>query len=229
MKFFLTLSTVGLLFLVLIFSGCTGSSQPLPAQTPVPATTIATIPSMTPTPVPYPNAVGLNQEVSFGSANGQGSATVYRYEIRSNYNWTAPSWNSPAEQVAASQPLELQNGYNMEKPKEGNTFLFLFVRVENIGTKTMIAPSAQQFVVYSGGKMYNYTSVHSSDVVIDHVPGTQYDYKFGQSGSVGSLQPGESNRADGYLIYEVPASFSPGATWVVCNLDKNTQASWKLS
>jgi len=228
MKFFLTLTTVGLLFLVLIFSGCTGSSQPLPAQTPVHSTPVV-IPSLTPTPVPFPNAVGLNQDVRFGSGNGQGSATVYRYEIRPNYNWTAPSWNSPAEQVAASQPLELQNGFNMEKPQEGNTFLFLFVRIENTGTRTMNAPSAHQFVVYSAGKMYNYTSVHSSDVVIDHVPGSQYGYQFGQDGTVGFLQPGESNRADGYLIYEIPASFSPGATYVVCNLDSQTQAAWKLS
>lgn len=161
--------------------------------------------------------------------NGQGSATVYRYEIRPHYNWTSSSWNSPREQVAASQPLELQNGYTKEKPGEGNTFLIIFVCIVNVGTKAMYAPSAKQFVVYSDGKMYNYTSVHSSDVLIDNVSGKQYTNPVGQGGTVGSIQPGESNRADGYLIYEIPASFSPGTTYVLCNLDNQSQAAWKLS
>lgn len=212
---------------MLLFAGCTGSSPRVQTQTPFPATAVV-IPSPTLTVVSFPNALGLNEYASFGGGNGQGSATVYRYEIRSHYNWTSPSWNSPREQAAASQPLELQNGFNMEKPGEGNTFLILFVRVENVGTKAVQAPLAKQFVVYSDGKMYNYTSVHSSDVLIDKVSGTQYDYPSGQGGTMGYIQPGESNRADGYLIYEIPASFSPGTTYVVANLDSQNQAAWNL-
>jgi hypothetical protein len=170
----------------------------------------------------------MDQFSCFGSGNGQASAIVYRYEIRPYYNWTSSSWNSPREQAAASKPLELQNGYNMEKPKEGNTFLFIFIRVENIGNQTVRAPSANQFVVYSDGKMYNYSSVHSSDVVIDQVSGKQYDYLFGQDRSVGYIQPGESNQAEGYLIYEIPASFSPEKTYVMSNLDYQNTAIWKL-
>jgi hypothetical protein len=90
------------------------------------------------------------------------------------------------------------------------------------------APSAKQFVVYSDGKMYNYTSVHSSDVLIDKVSGRPYDYLFWQDGTAGYIQPGESNRADGYLIYEIPASFSPEKTFVMSNLDYQNTAIWKL-
>jgi hypothetical protein len=229
MKFFFTITMFGLLFFVLVFSGCTSSSQPV--QTPLPANA-AVIPSPTLTAVPFPNALSLDQYAYFGGVNGQGSATVYRYEIRPHYNWTSSSWNSPREQAAASQPLELQYGYNMEKPGKGNTFLILFIRVEYVGNKAMHAPSANQFVVYSDGKMYNYSSVHSSDVLIDKVSGTQYDNQIGQGrtrgGTIFDIKPGESNVADGYLIYEIPASFSPGTTYVVGNLDYQNQAVWNL-
>jgi hypothetical protein len=112
------------------------------------------------TAVPFPDAsLGLNQYTFFGSGNGKGSATVYRYEIRHNYNGTSPFWKSPREQVAASQPLKLQNGFTMERPKEENTFLIIFVRVEDTRTKAVYAPSAKQFVMYSDGKI---TMIHPS-------------------------------------------------------------------
>jgi hypothetical protein len=226
MKIFFTITTFGLLFFGLIFAGCMSSS--LPVQTPLSANALV-IPSPTLTAVPFPEVLGLNEYTCFGCENRQGAATVYRYEIRPHYNWTSPSWNSPREQAAASQPLELQNGYTMEKPGEGNTFLIIFIRVENVGTMAVNAPLAKQFVVYSDGKMYNYTSVHSSDVVIDKVSGSQYGYQIGQGGTVGYIQSGESNRAEGYLIYEIPASFSPNTTYVIGNLDYQNQAEWKLS
>jgi hypothetical protein len=176
----------------------------------------------------YPDALALGQYATFGSGDRQGKATVSTYKIKPNYNWTAPSFNSPREQSAASQPNEIQRGYNMEKPKEGNTFLFVFVRVINTGTNAVYAPSPSQFVVVARGTRYNYTSVHSSDVVIDTVAGTQYDYQIGRGGVVGYVQPGDSNKAEGYLIYEVPAAISFQDTYVIVNLDYQNQAVWRL-
>ncbi|MDD1680559.1 MAG: hypothetical protein LUQ35_03005 [Methanoregula sp.] len=231
MKKFFTITTFSILFFGLIFAGCTNSF--LPAQTPVSSNAL-TVPSTVltaiPTAEPYPNALGLDEYSCFGCDNRQAGATVYRYEIRPYYNWTSPSWNSPREQAAASQPLELQGGYTMEKPHEGNTFLFIFIRVENVGTLGVNVPLAKQFVVYSGGNMYNYTPVHSPDVIIDRVSGSQYGYQTGQegSGTVGYIQSGESNRAEGYLIYEIPASFSPNTTYVIANLDNQNKAEWIL-
>ncbi|HUT38634.1 MAG TPA: DUF4352 domain-containing protein [Methanoregula sp.] len=224
MKFFYPIAVIGVLFCVILFSGCTSTSPPAPLPTPVPTTAVV-IP--TPTAVPFPDALALNEYATFGRGNEQGKATVYRFEVKPNYNWTSPSWNSPGEQ-AASQPLEIQHGYNMEKPHEGNTFLFVFVRIQNTGTIALNAPSAKQFVVISDGEAYSYSSVRSSDVVIDKVSLTQYDYQIGRGGTVGYIQPGESNKADGYLIYEIPAAFSPGTTYVASNLDYQTKAEWKL-
>jgi hypothetical protein len=229
MNLFFTVTTVSLLVFGLFFAGC--MSSPLPVQAPVSSNALV-IPSpiltAVPTTVPFPDALGLDEYSCFGCDNRQAGATVYRYEIRPYYNWTSPSWNSPREQAAASQPLELQGGYTMEKPGEGNTFLFIFIRVENVGTMAVNTPLANQFVVYSEGKMYNFTSVHSPDVVIDRVSGTQYGYQIGQGGTVGYIQSGEGNRAEGYLIYAIPASFSPNTTYVVANLDNQNKAVWKL-
>jgi len=235
MKFFLTITAIGLLVFVLLFSGCTSSTSPV--QTPSPANTVG-IPSPTltavPTAVPFPDALALDEYACFGCEYRHGSVTVHRYEIRPYYNWTSSSWNSPSEQTAASQPLEQQNGFNMEKPREGNTFLIIFLRVVNYGTYAVNAPSANQFVVYSDGKMYNYTPVHSPDVVIDKVSGTQYNFQTGQGGTAGYIQPGVANRAEGYLIYEIPASFSPNTTYVIGNnlgyyIDNQNKIEWKLS
>ena len=227
MKIIRTITFFGLLFLVILFSGCTSTSPPVPSPTSLPTTAIVKL-SPTPTAVPFPNALALNEYATFGSADMIGKATVYGYDIKPSYNWTSPSWNSPAEQGAASQPLELQRGYNREKPQEGNTFLFVHVRVVNTGKNAVYAPSAQQFVVNSNGTLFKYSPVHSSDVIIDKVRGTQYDYQIGRGGVVGYVQPGESNAADGYLIYEVPANFSPKTTYIVSNLDYQNQAVWKL-
>lgn len=230
MKLICSITIFGILFCVLLSSGCTSTSPSVPVPTSVPTMAVVVpTPIATQTTQPFPGALALNEYAVFGSGNEQGKATVYRYDIKPNYNWTSPSWNSPREQAAASPALELQRGYNMEKPKEGNTFLFVYVRVINTGDKTVYAPSAKQFVVANNGKMYNYSSVHSSDVIIDTVTGTQYDYQIGRGGAVGYVQRGESNAADGYLIYEIPAPFSPGTTYVVSNLDFKNQAAWKLS
>jgi hypothetical protein len=225
MNNFFTVTLSGLLFFSLIFSGCMSST--LPVQAPLSSNSVV-IASPVPTTAPFPNALGLNDYSCFGCENRQAGATVYRYEVRPYYNWTSPSWNSPSEQAAASHPLELQSGYTMEKPGEGNTFLFIFIRVENVGTLGVNVPTAKQFVVYSNGKMYNYTSVHSPDVIIDRVSGSQYGYQIGQGGIVGYIQPGESNRAEGYLIYEIPASFSPNTTYVVADLDNQYREEWIL-
>ena len=229
MKIFFTISTFCLIFFALIFTGCMSFS--LPVQTTVSSNALV-IPSPVlttiPTAGPFPNALGMDDYSCFGCDNRQAGATVYRYEVRPSYNWTSPSWNSPREQAAASQPLDLQGGYTMEKPGEGNTFLFIFIRIQNVGTMGVNVPLAKQFAVYSDGKMYNYTSVHSPDVIIDGVSGSQYGYQIGQGGTVGYIQPGESNRAEGYLIYEIPASFSPNTTYVVANLDNQNKEEWKL-
>lgn len=220
------IAITGVLFIVLLFCGCASTSPKSVVPASVPVTPV--LPSPTPTVEPFPNAQSLNTASTFGTADMTGQVTVTRYTIKPNYNWTSPSWNSPLEQVAASPPLDLQRGYNMEKPREGSTFLFVFIRVANTGTKAVYAPSPQQLVVNGDGTIYNYRSVAGADVNIDGVVGKQYDYLIGKGGTGGYVQPGESNRVEGYLIYEVLSTLAPEKMYVVGNLDYQTRAIWKL-
>jgi len=223
---FYTIAGIVTLVVTLLFCGCTTSSPDVQTLTPVATTEMTLVP--TPSLMPFPNALALNEYANFGSGDQQGQATVYNFAVKPNYNWNSPSWKSLGEQVTASQPLALQRGYIKETPKEGNTFLFVFFRVVNTGNKAVYAPSPQQFVVSINGTIFNYSSVNGNDVIIDNVPETQYDYQIGRGGTGGNVLPGESNKAEGYLIYEVPASFLPQTTYVVSNLDYQNQAIWKL-
>ena len=209
MKIYSILSILILLSGVVLFAGCTSTSPPaqvttiVPTETVVPTTSVTLSP--TPTAVPYPNALALNTYASYGKYEVQGKATVLRYFMTPTYNWTSPTFNSAREQAAASGPFDTQRGFNMEKAPDGTTFLFIFVRVTNTGTKAVYAPSAQQFTVVIDGKLYSYTPVHSSDVVIDKIFGTQYDYQIGPGGTVGYLQPGDGKP---HLFFSSPGRTS---------------------
>jgi len=236
MKFSLTIVAIGVLVLVLLCSGCTSPAQRAPLQTVSPTPVIATAtatptaaPALAPAAAAYPNALAVGQYATFGSGTKEGKVTIYRYAINPTYTWTSPSFNSPHDQLAASQPNDVLYGDNTVKPKEGDTFLFVFVRVIDTGTTAMYIPSPSQFVVVNSGTAYSYTSVRSSDVLINDVFVNQYDFQLGATGVVGNIQPGDSNKADGYLIYEVPASISPQDTYVVANIDYQTQAVWRLA
>lgn len=230
MKFIYTITVFGVLFLVLLFSGCTSTSPavqtPTAVPTAVPTTAVVKL-SPTQAAVQFPNALALNEYATYGDETQNGKATVYKYSVKPTYSWTDPSWNSPREMLEASQPLELQRGYNLEKPQEGHTFLFIYIRVNNTGQKTIFAPSNKQFVVYTNGQTYNYTSVHGSDVIIDTVLESQYRYQRGLRDPIEYIQPDDSP-LEGYLIYDIPASFSPDTTYVLSNLDYKNSAVWKL-
>jgi hypothetical protein len=219
-----TLSLFCIIAIITAFAGCS-SSTPQTA-TPPPIVVITTV---TPVPPQYPGALSLNQETLFGIAGANGTATVYRAEIRPDYSWTSPSYNSPHEQQeAGASLLATQHGYNTEKPKDGNSFLFVYVRLADTGSERMVVPSPNQFVADYNGRTYTYSSVRGSDVTVSNVRVTQYDYQIGSGGVAGSIAPGPSNAADGFLVYEVPASLDLSKTYLVITLDPGHQAAWKL-
>jgi hypothetical protein len=212
--------------LLIACAGCAGTAPK--TATPAPVLVTTTIPSA-PEPTLYPGVLALNQEAIFGIGGKNGTATVYRAETRPTYSWASPSYNSPHEQQEAGESLfATQKGYNTEKPKDGNTFLFVYVRLANTGSERMVVPSPNQFVVDYNGKIYSYSSVHGSDVTVSSVRVTQYDYQIGRGGVAGSIQPGASNAADGFLIYEVPATINLSKAALAITLDSEHQSAWKL-
>jgi hypothetical protein len=221
---------IGLFCIIAALIACAGCTSTSPqTATPSPTVVITTVPPAA-GPTPYPGALALNQEAPFGIVGGNGTATVYKAEVRSTYNWASPSYNSPHEQLEAGESLyTTQQGYNTEKPKDGNTFLFVYVRLTNTGSERMAAPSPTQFVVNYNGNIYPYSSVRGSDVIVNSVRANQYDYQIGQGGVAGSILPGGGNAADGFLIYEVPATIDLTKAAMVITLDSGHQSAWKLA
>jgi len=219
--------------LALIFSaGCT-SPQQVPPQT-VPATSVpapaATVATPVPTATPYPGALALNQPVTFGTADQTGTVTVYSAKVLPNYSWTDPSFNSAHEQLKAGDTLlSTQYGYNTEKPAEGNVFLLVYARLTNTGTKSLGALSTGQFIVNYDGKDYSYSPISGSHFTFASGLGSPYNYDFANGGVTGFIMPGGANAADGFLVYEVPASFDISKATVVVSLGADNKAAWALA
>jgi len=223
---------IGLLTIAGVLLCCAGCTSPTQtAATPVPTTLTMAMTTATPVPsaTPYPGALALDTKAPFGIGGKNGTATVYKAETRSGYTWTSPSFNSQKEQALTGEALGTQKGYNTEQPGAGNTFLFVYVRLADTGKDNIVAPSPGQFIVTYKGNDYQYRPIASSDVTIDGVRGTQYDYQIGKGGVSGYVQPGESNAADGFLIYEVPASIDLTKAYVVITLDSQHTSAWQLA
>ncbi|NMB78963.1 MAG: hypothetical protein GYA23_07695 [Methanomicrobiales archaeon] len=219
-----------LLIVFLVSAGCTNTPAPVPE--PVATTVVTTVtPAPTPAPTqnPFPNASALNVASAFGSGTKTGELTVTGFTVRPTYSWVDPSWNSPREQKESSDPLDTQKGYNTKKPGDGNTFLFVYLSVTSTGTEAVWAPSPAQIAVIHGGKSYTYSPLASEKTVVDGELGKQYDFQLGSGGTGGYVQPGKSNTVKGFLIYEIPASFTPDTTFVVANAGAQTQSVWKLA
>lgn len=222
------LATLGLLAAI---SGCTGNAPATPATpvvTTIPSTPVIT-PQPTPTPDPFPGAFSLNSPLSFGTGAKTGDLTVTGSKVRPSYSWVDPSWNSPREQLDSSMPLETQQGYNTQRPQDGNTFLFVYLTAASTGTQATWFPSPSQIVVVSKGKTYSYSPVASGKSIIEGETGEQYDFQIGEGKTGGYVQPGKSNNAKGFLIYEVPESFTLETTYVVANADPQKQGIWRLA
>ena len=232
MKPFVPVILLAVLVLLAAACGCTGSAPTAPTVTPTTPAVVQTAQATlqpTPVPDPFPGASALNTPVAFGSGKKTGELTVTGYTFRPTFSWTDPSWNSPREKLESADPLEIQKGYNTLTPPDGNTFLFVYLKVEGTGQEAVYAPAPSQIVVASHGTTTSYTTVGSGQTIVDGESGRQYDFQIGTGGSGGYVQPGKSNTASGFLIYEVPASFPVETLYVVANADATTRGVWRLA
>ena len=98
--------------------------------TPVPAKGNDTIVS-----VPRKNALSIGESYSWGDAQHTSRATIYDYKVLPFYFWWWIDYNRFVLQV----------------PAAGNSYLVVFIRIENTGTQSAIVPSADAFnVTYQG-------------------------------------------------------------------------------
>lgn len=228
---------IGIIFITiaLIFcAGCTGAQRAPPQS--AAATTAPTLVSetaMMATPVPaataYPGTLALNQLAAFGKDDRTGTATVYGVKILPNYSWSDPSFNSAHDQLHAGDTLfTTQYGYNTQDPSPGNVFVFAYVRVTDTGTKGIVAPSGNQFLLHYNGKDYAYSSIQGAQITVGNSLGPQYNYEYETGGHIGYILPGSSNANEGFLAYDVPATIDLTKAALVGTLDADHRAAWAL-
>lgn len=250
-KIFALLFSVAALFMVLLLlmtTGCVSAGKeivrgaletPTPVPTATPEITQPVTESPTPTPEPTPTLDLATRTMLQGGflmnewhqwyredVSGQQDmitrATVYDYRFLPYYRWIDFSWGSRATRKETSYP--------------GNKFLFVFVRMENIGTADLMYGMGQDhFVVQVNQTIYSPNDETDPSRKIkelenmwtrDHVETPPpYGYKQVQEQGTGImsaeylewLHTGEP--WDGYIIFEVPADTKPEDVKVLGRFD----------
>jgi len=210
---------LSLLLIVALAPGCSEKNAPLPAATPTPAAPITTpLPSTppvtsvapSPSPQPFPQALSLGDLYRYGREDVAMQATVYRVKAMDGYEWWSPQWGR----------------YWNTTPKTGNHFIFALVRLVDGGTARARLPSPAMFVLRGDGGSYIETSDRDSSLPIKGIEVKQYDYFYDRT--AGWIDPGESNRVDGFLLFEVPENLAPENTYLGVTFQSNADAVWKL-
>lgn len=101
----------------------------------------------------------------------------------------------------------------------------LFVKLSSTSSQPVPAPFPSRFTVVSEGKTYRYKSVQDSTLVIKGTDRQQLDYAIQKDRRDGYLNPDPNNAVEGYIIYEVPVTFTQG--YVQATLNGKTVA-WTL-
>jgi len=210
-------------------------TTPLPTTTAAPISTpmtVATTSPPTPTPGPFPNALKIKEQYSFGSNKSISGATVYRFWINDTYQLFDPK----------------ETIYTTKKPGAGKKYLILFLNVVNRGTDRSIPPRTSGMSVWYDGTLYYPDPTHfvpRTEKTTDTAPvilrigeieffhklyGSEYveDFGYSHGTELGYLTPGESNAIDGYVIFEVPSSLTSDKTYVQVVLNSQNIAIWKL-
>ena len=215
----------------LLSSGPASGTGTITTPTTVPVTEVPTTVVPTPTPDPFPNALQLKDGFPFGEGKIASEGTVYRLWMNETYSWHN----------------DMDNKYYLQKPKPGNKFLFVFINIFNKGDTRVWPPTSSNIVVHYNGQIYSADPTHylpdkSSDrkataIEVNEVQyfskffGSEYVEDFGYSHGMqlAYLYPGRSNAIDGYLVFEVPASFIPEKAYAEIVFNGKDVGVWKLA
>jgi len=177
--------------------------------TPLPVTTV--VPMTTAEPEPFPGALSLGTSYRYGREDISMEVTVYKVRAMDEYEWWSPQWGK----------------YWNTTPKEGNRFLFAFVRFVDRGTARARLPSPSLFVLHGDdGSAYIETSDRDHSLWIKGIDVKQYDYYYDDKG--GWIDPGESNQVNSFLIFEVPESLTPDHAYLGATFSSKAAAVWRL-
>jgi hypothetical protein len=199
-----------------LLPGC--ANQPAPGATVTTAATTATNqPTTEPTPVtttappdPFPDALTLGTAFSYGREDIRMEVTFYKVKAMDEYDWWSPKWGR----------------YWNTTAKRGNHFIFGLVRLIDRGTARALMPQTHTFVLRSGDNSYIETTDRDNSLWVKGIDVKQYQYYYEDTG--GWIDPGESNKIEGFVLYEVPESVTPWNSYISVIFTGKDDAVWKL-
>jgi phosphate transport system permease protein len=92
----------------------------------------------TPPAVPVKDALGVGESYWYGDSEHLCRATVYDYKVLPFYFWWWSDWSR----------------FVMQQPPDGDMYLVVYLRIEDLGTKSAIIPAADQIEVTNNGNSY---------------------------------------------------------------------------
>jgi hypothetical protein len=204
-----------LILITALLAGCAqqgASSAPgTPVVTTIMATTtIETTPVPAATPEPFPGALSVGTPYTYGREDIAMEVNVYKVKVMDGYEWWSPKWGR----------------YWNTSSKEGNHFLFTFVRLIDRGTARARLPSTPMFVLHADGNSYIETTDRDNSLWIKDIDVKQYAYFFDRT--AGYIDPAESNKVEGFLLFEVPSTVDPTGAYLEGTFSSKAGAVWKL-
>ncbi len=82
------------------------------------------------------------------------------------------------------------------------------------------------FVLKSDGASYTQNVERDHSLPVKGISVKQYDLFYDRT--AGWIDPGESNRVEGFFLYEVPASVTPENSYLDVIFSSQADATWKL-
>jgi len=213
---------LALLVITAFLAGCgeraTRAVPVTPEVTPEAATTTPgptmTVPETTPVPTTlaesFPGALSVGTPYKYGREDIGMEVTVYQVRAMDGYEFWSPQWGK----------------YWNTTPTEGNHFIFALIRLINRGTVRARLPSPSMFVLHADGNTYIETTDRDNSLWIRDIPVKQYEYFFERT--AGWIDPAESNKVEGFLIYVVPESVTPENAYLGATFSSQAEAAWKL-
>jgi len=215
----LPLLAAALLVAAILLSGCGNLSGPVAPETPAPVTTAAgptNIPTDTMTvataaPDPHPGALALGTPYTYGREDISMEVTFYKVKAMGEYDWWSPKWGR----------------YWNTTPKKGDHFIFALVRLIDRGTARALMPQTHTFVLRSNGAAYIETTDRDNSLWVKDISVKQYQFYYDDTG--GWIDPGESNKIEGFILYEVPTDVTPQNSYISVIFTGKADAVWKLA
>jgi hypothetical protein len=106
--------------------------------------------------IPVKDSLSIGESYQYGDSTRLCEATVYDYKVLPFYCWWFIDYNR----------------FVVSMPENKSSYLVVFVRIENLGTKSALVPSAEKIQVTSNGQNYTHKPYFEKSVL----SASQIDY-----------------------------------------------------